>query len=111
MASPAYTQLTKIDDLEAGSSDHNIGGVEKFELGGITTSEAEQPHPENVSTAAAPGKEAGRVSLFFWIAVNTLATIAIVYTYAVSFFFFLCISTPEPSLTVEPFAQPLGFHK
>lgn len=80
MASSAYTQLTKTDDLEAGPH-HEIG--EKFELEEKPSSSgsllSEQSHREGgVSTTAQPEKETGRVSLLFWIVVNTLATIAIV---------------------------------
>ena len=77
MASP---RDTKTDDLEAGLGQLSSG--EKFGLeeaaspsGGLL---AQPPDREDGPTKAPPGRETDRLSLLFWIAVNTLATIAIV---------------------------------
>ena len=80
MTLPMYT---KSDDLEAGP-DHQTG-VEKLKSDSLI---AEQ----HVFTTAPP-KETIGVSLFFWIAVNTLATIAIVFHSS---------SFSTPSLTFNP---------
>ena len=58
-------------DLESGDRD-----VDNYEMdGGVNSAEGLLPKPQQENP---PEKKAGRASFFFWIAVNTLATIAIV---------------------------------
>lgn len=62
------------NDLEAGERERDE--LDKYEMEESSEGLLAKPQPENPSEK----KKAGRASFFFWIAVNTLATIAIVFT-------------------------------
>ena len=69
--SVAMASSAQPKDLESGSRD-----VDNYEMdGGANASEGLLGKPQQENP---PEKKAGRASFFFWIAVNTLATIAIV---------------------------------